>query len=141
MEGEVSGLPVNPSGLAPPSGFSHGVISGAGRLLHIAGETGHHQDMSLDEGFVLQFARACRNVATVVEEAGGAPSDVVSLTIYATDVAAYREDLEGVGEAYRAVFGKHYPAMALIGVSELVDPDALVEITGVAVIEDHTGDV
>jgi enamine deaminase RidA (YjgF/YER057c/UK114 family) len=77
----------------------------------------------------------------VVEEAGGAPSDVVSLTIYATDVAAYREDLEGVGEAYRAVFGKHYPAMALIGISELVDPRALVEITGVAVIEDHTGDV
>jgi len=137
----MSGLPVNPSGLAPPSGFSHGVISGPGRLLHIAGETGHHQDMSLDEGFVPQFARACRNVAAVVEDAGGAPSDVVSLTIYATDVAAYREDLEGVGEAYRAVFGKHYPAMALIGISELVDPNALVEITGVAVIEDHTGDV
>jgi enamine deaminase RidA (YjgF/YER057c/UK114 family) len=136
MEREMSGLPVNPSQLAAPSGFSHGVLSGPGRLLHIAGETGHHQDMSLDVGFVAQFARACRNVAAVVEAAGGVPNDVVSMTIYATDMAAYRDNLGEVGEAYRSVFGKHYPAMALIGVSELVDPDALVEITGVAVIED-----
>jgi enamine deaminase RidA (YjgF/YER057c/UK114 family) len=92
--------------------------------------------MTLDDGFVAQFGRACENVAAVVEEAGGAPTDVVSLTIYATDVASYRENLAEVGRAYRAVFGRHFPAMALIGVSELVDPDALVEITGVAVIED-----
>ncbi|MEX1037317.1 MAG: RidA family protein [Acidimicrobiia bacterium] len=130
----MSSLPINPSQLAPPSGFSHGVISGPGRLLHIAGETGHHQDMSLDEGFVAQFNRACGNVAAVVEEAGGAPTDLVSLTIYTTDVGAYRDNLGEVGKAYRSVFGRHYPAMALIGVSELVDPEAVVEIVGVAVI-------
>lgn len=134
-------MPVNPSRLPPPSGFSHGVISLPGRLLHIAGETGHHPDMSLDEGFVAQFARACSNVAAVVLEAGGAPTDVVSLTIYATDMAAYRDNLTEVGEAYRSVFGRHYPAMALIGVSELVDPLALVEITGVAVIEVRSADL
>lgn len=132
----MSGIPINPSHLSPPAGFSHGVLSGPGRILHIAGETGHHQDMSLDDGFVAQFARACENVAAVVEEAGGAPTDVVSLTIYATDVSSYRDNLSEVGKAYRAVFGRHYPAMALIGVTELVDPSAVVEITGVAVIED-----
>lgn len=132
----MSGIPINPSELSPPSGFSHGVVSGPGRILHIAGETGHHPDMTLDDGFVAQFARACENVAAVVEEAGGAPTDVVSLTIYATDVGSYRDNLAEVGKAYRSVFGRHYPAMALIGVSELVDPAAVVEITGVAVIED-----
>ena len=132
----MSGIPINPSQLSPPAGFSHGVLSGPGRILHIAGETGHHQDMSLDDGFVAQFARACENVAAVVEEAGGAPTDVVSLTIYTTDVAAYRDNLAEIGKAYRTVFGRYYPAMALIGVSELVDPAAAVEITGVAVIED-----
>lgn len=132
----MSGIPINPSHLSPPAGFSHGVVSGPGRILHIAGETGHHRDMSLDDGFVAQFSRACENVAAVVAEAGGAPTDVVSLTIYATDVASYRDNLAEVGKAYRSVFGRHYPAMALIGVSELVDPAAVVEITGVAVIED-----
>jgi len=132
----VSGIPINPSQLSPPAGFSHGVLSGPGRILHIAGETGHHRDMTLDDGFVAQFARACENIAAVVEEAGGTVTDVVSLTIYATDVASYRDNLAAVGKAYRSVFGRHFPAMALIGISELVDPAALVEITGVAVIAD-----
>ncbi len=132
----MSGIPINPAQLSPPAGFSHGMLAGPGRILHIAGETGHHQDMSLDDGFVAQFARACENVAAVVDEAGGAPTDVVSLTIYTTEVASYRNNLSEVGKAYRSVFGRHYPAMALIGVSELVDPVAVVEITGVAVIED-----
>jgi enamine deaminase RidA (YjgF/YER057c/UK114 family) len=91
--------------------------------------------MTLDVGFVAQFSRACENVAAVVEKAGGAPTDVVSLTIYATDVASYRDNLSEVGKAYRSVFGRHYPAMALVGVAALVDPAAVVEITGVAVIE------
>ena len=130
----MSGLPVNPSDLAPASGFSHGYLSEGGALLHIAGETGHRQDFSLDDGFVEQFAMACRNVAEVIAESGGQPTDLVSLTIFTTDVQAYRDNLRGVGEAYRAVFGKHFPAMALIGVAELVDPKAVVEMTGVAVI-------
>jgi enamine deaminase RidA (YjgF/YER057c/UK114 family) len=135
MAGEMTGhLPVNPGHLPPARGFSHGVLSSEGRLLHIAGETGHHQDLTLDDGFVAQFGAACRNVMAVVEAAGGSGPDVVSLTIFVTDVSSYRENLDQVGAAYREVFGRHYPAMALIGVSELVDPEALVEIMGVAVI-------
>jgi enamine deaminase RidA (YjgF/YER057c/UK114 family) len=123
-----------PDGLAPPRGFSHGVIASDGRIVHIAGQTGHHADESIDEGLVDQFGRACEAVADVITEAGGEPGDLVSLTIYTTDIAGYRDNLGPIGEAYRAVFGKHYPPMALIGVAELFDSRALVEIVGVAVV-------
>ncbi len=127
-------IPLNPAGMPPARGFSHGVLSSDGRILHIAGETGHDEDLQLDSGFVEQFGKACQNVAAVVKEAGGDASDVVSLTIYVTDVSMYRDNLNAVGAAYQSVFGRHFPAMALIGVSELVDPRALVEISGVAIL-------
>jgi enamine deaminase RidA (YjgF/YER057c/UK114 family) len=81
-----------------------------------------------------QFAQACRWVARVIDEAGGEPDDLVSMTIYTTDVPRYRDNLELIGAAYRAVFAKHFPPMALVGVSELVDPKAVVELVCVAVI-------
>ena len=127
---------LNPDGLAPAKGFSHGALASDGRVLHIAGQTGHHADESIDEGLVDQFALACVAVAGVIAEAGGEPGDLVSLTIYTSDVAGYRDNLGPIGEAYRGVFGKHYPPMALIGVAELFDPKALVELVGVAVVPD-----
>lgn len=125
----------NPEGMAPAVGFSHGVLGAGGRLLRIAGQTGHHSDGSIDPGLVGQFAQACRSVARVIEVAGGTPEDLLSLTIYTTDVGGYREDLGPIGAAYREVFGRHYPAMALFGVSELFDPEAMVELVAVAQIE------
>jgi enamine deaminase RidA (YjgF/YER057c/UK114 family) len=127
-------IPLNPAGMPPARGFSHGVLSSDGRILHIAGETGHDEALQLDSGFVEQFGKACQNVAAVVKEAGGDASDVVSLTIYVTDVSMYRDNLSAVGTAYQSVFGRHFPAMALIGIAELVDPQALVEISGVAIL-------
>jgi enamine deaminase RidA (YjgF/YER057c/UK114 family) len=125
---------LDPDGLAPARGFSHGALASNGRILHIAGQTGHHADETIDEGIVDQFGRACEAVAAVITEAGGEPGDLVSLTIYTTDVARYRDNLAPIGDAYRDVFGKHYPPMALIGVAELFDPQALVELVGVAVV-------
>ena len=125
---------LNPEGLAPPRGFSHGSIPGEGRTLYIAGQTGHHEDVTLDEGLVEQFSRACQSVAAVIAEAGGSPDDLVSMTIYTTDVSGYRDSLGPIGEAYRRVFGKHFPPMALIGVAELFDPKAKVELVCVAVV-------
>lgn len=125
---------LNPEDLAPARGFSHGAVASDGRVLHIAGQTGHYGDETIDDGIVDQFARACAAVASVIAEAGGEPGDLVSLTIYTTDVAEYRAQLGPIGEAYRAVFDKHYPPMALIGVAELFDPKALVELVGVAVV-------
>jgi enamine deaminase RidA (YjgF/YER057c/UK114 family) len=70
----------------------------------------------------------------VIEEAGGEPTDLISLTIYTPDVAEYRGNLAEIGLRYRDVFGKHFPPMALIGISELFDPAAMVELVGVAVV-------
>ena len=125
---------LNPEGLAPARGFSHGAVPARGNTLYIAGQTGHHSDASIDPGLVDQFAQACRSVALVIADAGGKPTDLVSMTIYTTDVQGYRDNLAPIGAAYREVFGKHFPAMALIGVAELVDQKALVELVCVAVV-------
>jgi len=125
----------DPEGMSPPVGFSHGALSAGGRTLHIAGQTGHQPDLSIDDGLVEQFAQACRAVARVIEEAGGKPGDLVSLTIYTTQIESYRENLGPIGAAYRQVFGHHFPPMALIGVSELFDPRSVVELVGVAVVD------
>jgi enamine deaminase RidA (YjgF/YER057c/UK114 family) len=135
MDGTVSRhRMINPSGMPPPVGFSHGVLAAEGRIVHIAGQTGHHSDLSIDPDLVAQFRLACAAVARVIEEAGGSASDLVSLVIYTTDVTGYRSRLDEIGESYRRVFGKHFPAMALIGVAELFDPAALVELVGTAVV-------
>ena len=81
-----------------------------------------------------QFEAALANVLRVVEGAGGRVADVGRLTIYVTDMEAYRGSLAEVGAAYRTVFGKHFPAMALVAVTELVDPRAVVEVEATAVI-------
>ncbi|MCY3546169.1 MAG: RidA family protein [Gemmatimonadetes bacterium] len=81
-----------------------------------------------------QFGAALGNVMRVVEAAGGRVADVGRLTIYVTDMDEYRESLREVGAEYRAVFGKHFPAMALVAVTELVDPHAVVEVEATAVI-------
>jgi enamine deaminase RidA (YjgF/YER057c/UK114 family) len=125
---------LDPSGLAPAVGFSHGMVAGEGNTVYIAGQTGRRADQTIEAGMVAQFAQACRSVARVIEEAGGSPADLVSLTIYTTDVQGYRESLGPIGDAYRSVFGKHYPPIALIGISELFDPLAVVELVAVAVV-------
>lgn len=124
----------NPDGMPPATGFSYGAVAAEGRLLHIAGLTGHRADGSIAGGIVEQFGEACRNVSKVVTEAGGEPSDVVSMTIYTSAIDDYREGLSEIGKEYRTVFGRHYPPMALFGIGELVDPRAKVELICVAVL-------
>ncbi|MEX0864713.1 MAG: RidA family protein [Acidimicrobiia bacterium] len=124
----------NPEGLPAATGFSYGALAAGGRTLHIAGVTGQQADLSFHPSMVDQYATACRAVATVIAEAGGEPSDLVSMTIYTTTVSEYKANLGPIGEAYRGVFGRHYPAMALIGVNALYDKSAKVELVCVAVI-------
>lgn len=134
MEGKMSRHTLfNPEGMAPATGFSYGAIAGDGRLVHVAGMTGHRADGSIADGLIEQFGDACRSVVKVVEEAGGTASDVVSMTIYTSDIDAYRANLKPIGVAYRETFGDHYPPMALFGISELFDPRATVELVCVAV--------
>jgi enamine deaminase RidA (YjgF/YER057c/UK114 family) len=81
-----------------------------------------------------QFDDAVGNLLTALRAAGGEPDDLVSLQVFVTDVAAYREALPALGEVWREHFGRHYPAMGLFGISELFEPWAQVELMGVAVL-------
>jgi NAD(P)-dependent dehydrogenase (short-subunit alcohol dehydrogenase family) len=120
---------VNPESLGAPRGYSHGVLAArGGRALFVAGQTAPGGD------FAAQFERALRNVIEVVRKAGGKPEDVARLTIYVTDREQYAAARPEIGEAYRKVMGKHYPAMAMIEVKGLFDPGSLVELEATAVL-------
>ncbi|HWC31522.1 MAG TPA: RidA family protein [Actinomycetota bacterium] len=126
---------VNPPSLPRPSGFSHALVAASGRLVFLGGQAGHRADGSLvGPGLVEQFEQAASNVADALRAAGGAPEHLVQLLIFVTDISAYRDALKDVGEAYRRHFGRHFPPMALFGVTELFDPGAKVELVGVAVL-------
>ena len=129
-------LPINPSSLGAPRGYSNGMLAPAGgRILFVAGQVGWDEEQRMvGGGFAAQFAQALRNVVTVVRGAGGEPADLGSLTIFAVDTREYLATLKEVGAAYREIMGRHYPAMALVGIRALVEPGARVEIQGIAVI-------
>jgi len=125
---------VNPPELPDAIGFSHAAVVEPGRMIFLAGQAGHRQDGSISDNLLEQFGQACRNVALALEGSGAARSDLVNLHIFVVDIAAYRSLRRELGEAYREVFGRHYPPMALFGVGELFDPAAQVELVGTAVI-------
>lgn len=125
---------VNPDGLPEPRGFSHAVESTGERTLWVAGQTGDRSDGTLSQGLVEQFRQALENVSACMTEAGFPPESLARMVIYTTDVAGYRRSLGPLGAAYRAVFGHHYPAIALLGVTELFDPAAEVELVCTAVL-------
>ena len=127
---------INPSVLTKPSGYVHGVLTQGGHLLFLAGQTGvgPEGNFASPGDLVAQFAQALANLRVVVEEAGGAMTDIVKLTVFVTDKALYRANLKPIGEAYRSFFGRYYPAMTLVEVKGLFDDEALVEVEGIAVI-------
>jgi len=106
------------------------------RLLFVAGQVAWDADQNLvgPGDFVVQFRQAIENVVAVVRAAGGEPTHVVELTIYVTDKSAYLARQTLVGEAYRDVMGKHFPAMALVQVAGLIEDGALLEIQARAVL-------
>jgi enamine deaminase RidA (YjgF/YER057c/UK114 family) len=118
---------VNPADLPEPSGYSHAVL--AGDTVYLAGQIGTGATL------VEQFDAAAANLLTALKAAGGQPADLVSLQVFVTDVSEYRASLKALGDAWRRRFGRHYPAMGLFGVTELVDPAAKVELMGIAVLQ------
>ena len=126
---------VAPTGLAPAVGFSHAVVAAQGRLVFLAGQTAQDEaGVIRGQGMTEQFDRALANLLTVLREAGGEPEHLVSLTVYVTDMDAYRQATRELGQVWRERFGRHYPAMALVEVTSLVDPAAVVEVQGMAVV-------
>jgi enamine deaminase RidA (YjgF/YER057c/UK114 family) len=128
---------VEPEGLPEPKGFAHGLVAAHGTTAYLGGQTGHRADGSLaGDDLVDQFDQACANVVVALDAAGARPEHLVFLAIHAVDVGEYRSRLGEIGRAYRRHFGRHYPAMALLGTTELFDPGAKVELIGTAVIPD-----
>jgi enamine deaminase RidA (YjgF/YER057c/UK114 family) len=126
---------VNPVELARPSGFSHAVVATGSRIVFLAGQTALSADGQIEGATVTaQFERTLANLLRALHAAGGAPEHLASLTVYAVDLGDYRAHGPEIGEVWRRLAGRHYPAMAAIGVSRLWDPEALVEIQGQAVI-------
>jgi enamine deaminase RidA (YjgF/YER057c/UK114 family) len=121
---------VNPPELPEPSGYAHAVVAAPGRTVYLGGQTGTGDTVAA------QFDAAAASLVTALRAAGGEPEDLVSLVVYATDVDEYRAAMEELGGVWRRHFGRRYPAMALVGVSGLVDPDARIELMGVAVVSD-----
>lgn len=126
----------NPPTLAAPAGYTNGITTRGGRLLFLAGQTGMDASgkIAAPGDLAGQFALALANLRVVVEAAGGQMTDIVKLTLFVTDAAAYRAQIRPLGAAYRAVFDRYYPAMTLVEVKGLFDPQALIEIEGLAVL-------
>jgi enamine deaminase RidA (YjgF/YER057c/UK114 family) len=126
---------INPAELARPSGFSHAVSVTASRMVFLAGQVGVDRDGTVvSGGVVAQFEQALANLLTALAAAGGQPSELVSLTIYIVDLADYQAHGKEIGAVWRRLAGTEYPATAGVGVTRLWDPEALVELQGVAAV-------
>jgi enamine deaminase RidA (YjgF/YER057c/UK114 family) len=128
---------VNPAGLEQPVGYSHVAKIVGGTLLHVAGQAPFDdQGRVVGKGdFVAQFSQVMRNLKIAVEAVGGRPQQYAVFTIYVTNLAAYWDNKKPLGNVYREVFGKHFPAITLVEVNRLYNPDCMLEISAIAVID------
>jgi len=125
---------LQPEGWVKPKGYANGVAA-HGRLVFVGGQVGWNGQCQFEtDDFVGQVRQTLANVVAVLAEAGGEPQHITSMTWYFTDKAEYLANLGGIGEAYRAIIGRHFPAMAAMQVVALVEDRAKVEIQAMAVI-------
>jgi enamine deaminase RidA (YjgF/YER057c/UK114 family) len=130
---------VNAPELAAPVGYAHAVVAAPGRTVYLGGQTALGPDGAIQgDTIVEQFDVAAGNVAAALRAAGGKPEDLVSLQVFVTDIAAYKSALRELGEVYRRHFGRHYPAIALLGTTGLWDAEAMIELVGVAVVSRYS---
>jgi enamine deaminase RidA (YjgF/YER057c/UK114 family) len=126
---------VNPDTLAAPRGYSNGMVLGPGRVLFVAGQIGWTREaVVVSDDLADQFEQALRNVLDVVRAAGGTPESVGRFLIFVADKDEYVAKAREIGVRYRALMGKHYPAMALVQVAALLEARAKVEIEATAVL-------
>jgi enamine deaminase RidA (YjgF/YER057c/UK114 family) len=134
-------LILNPVWLPPAKGFAHVVVPTRGLLVFLGGQAGHRPDGTLaGDSLLEQFDQACANVVEALAAAGGKPEHIVSMQIFVIDGDEYRASLEEIGERWRRHFDRHYPAITLLEVEGLFDPDAHVELMCTAVIPEESPD-
>jgi enamine deaminase RidA (YjgF/YER057c/UK114 family) len=130
---------LQPPGWPRPRGYSNGICA-RGRQIFVAGQIGWDATLQFPEGgMAAQVAQALRNIVAVLAEADARPEHVVRLTWYLTSREEYLAELPAIGEAYRAIMGKHFPVMSVVEVAALIESAARVEIEATAVIPDATG--
>ena len=134
---DIAYTPILPEGWPRPRGFSHGVMATGTRSVRIAGQIGRepaqaHIPADADAG--TQWRIALSNLVTVLKAAGGEPQHLVALRAYVTDIAEFNAAGAAVGAAWGATLGRHFPAMTLVQISALIDPNAKVEIEGEAIL-------
>jgi enamine deaminase RidA (YjgF/YER057c/UK114 family) len=125
---------LQPSGWAEPKGYANG-ISAEGRLVFVAGQVGwdEHETFQAHD-FIGQVRRCLENTLTVLAEADAGPEHVVRMTWYITDREEYMNNLESMGQVYRELMGRHFPAMSMVEVAALIEPEATVEVETTAVV-------
>jgi enamine deaminase RidA (YjgF/YER057c/UK114 family) len=130
---DASHVVLQPPDWPRPKGFANGILA-RGEMVFVGGMIGQDKDGRFAEGFVAQMKLALENIAAVLAEAGATPAQIVRLTWYVRDMDEYLADLPALGAAYRAVMGRHFPAMAVVEVTRLVEPLARLEIEATAVL-------
>jgi enamine deaminase RidA (YjgF/YER057c/UK114 family) len=128
---------LQPAGWPRPKGYANGIaatIVPQGRMVFTAGVVGWDAQERFADGLTAQAAQAFANIVAILQEAGAEPAHVVRMTWYVTDRQAYLNEAPAIGAAYRAVFGKLFPAMAVVEVSALMEAAAMIEIETTAVI-------
>ncbi|MBX9909383.1 MAG: RidA family protein [Beijerinckiaceae bacterium] len=133
MSNDALSRAINPEGWPIPRGYANGMVA-QGRVLVTGGLVGWDAGGVFAQGFLPQLRQTLANIRAVVEAGGGQIEDIIRLTWYVTDIDAYRASLKEMGPVYRAVMGRHFPAMAVVQVAGLVEREALVEIEATAVI-------
>jgi enamine deaminase RidA (YjgF/YER057c/UK114 family) len=126
---------IHPTHFPKPRGYTNGVLVAPGRMLYIAGQVAFDKDARIvSPDFTTQFLAALDNVVDVVRAAGGGSEHIVKLVAFVTDLDKYRAGQKAIGDGWRARMGSYYPAMSLVKVAGLIEPGALVEIEGVAIL-------
>jgi enamine deaminase RidA (YjgF/YER057c/UK114 family) len=124
---------LQPAGWPRPKGFANGILA-RGEMVFVGGMIGADSQGRLAEGFIAQTRQALENIAAVLAEANASPEHIVRLTWYVRDMDEYVADLPALGAAYREVMGRHFPAMAVVEVTRLLEPLARLEIEATAVL-------
>lgn len=130
-----------PAGWASPIGYANGIAVPAGRIVFVAGQVGWDEQQKFhSDKLVPQFEQALKNVLAVLAEAGGAPEHICRMTAYCIDRPAYLAGRAELGRIWRALMGKHFPAMSMIFVADLLDHPAKIELEATAVIPKERGE-
>jgi len=125
---------LQPEGWAKPIGYANGV-SATGRQIFVGGQIGWNAECQFEtDDFVSQVKQTLQNIVAVLAEGGAGPQHITTMTWYFIDKAEYLGNLKGIGQAYREVIGKHFPAMAAMQVVALVEDRAKIEIQATAVV-------